>query len=745
MSTVRRIRRLSRFTLLPPLLGLVACSDGLPEVPHITFPDTVPWQLDQGPAPDGPVYPPDAGAPDAGAPDQRAPDAFVADARVPDAGAPDSGAAADLSLPDSGGAKPDLPAADAAGAHDAGGAADKGVAPSPDALSPDAGAPDSGSADAGPPGKEVVLFSSTPTYYRYTLTTVGTDGAGAKYVPGYTQDLQSAGMYLTGVNGPLAVRRDRPQAVQWGSGEMALLLPGQGGQVLYWMEDTASYLLHVKADATVTTLHSTAQKNGYEPYGHISGDGKLLAVTRKAIGSTGTDPNKVLLIRLDGTSWSSSGTAVLDVSPLTQMKYVSATSLFMTNTYLYFIATEPPASGSNDDYRLFKAPLDGTAVASKVTLPALGGAAEGIPEPTFNVTGAADGKTLAFVAGSAVGSSDQQVFLLDDGGTLRQATTTAGAYEVAGRYFHYGWTPELAVSPAAKYLAVLRAGQPYVVKADGTSEVALNTAAHFDSTVTTFGAFFWATDDDLLFWAGGAGLTAELFHYRVSGGALANLTQTGTASAAPWTVGDQRLDGGFVSPNGKFIYYFSYQYPLRNIIAVDLTTFTKKDITAGLQVLFPNSTPGTEHQGLPGSSRVWFLSQDPASLVTYMESLYSFDANTGAKATQLELRPGTAKSPFTSGGFTLSPGGKYYAYVTGGNTNSELWIGPAAGGTIKLRDSGPWISRSMRFTADDRALVFGGGVNNNGIEQLKLISSVSGNAQVIYNPVGYTRVLAVGP
>lgn len=591
--------------------------------------------------------------------------------------------------------------------------------------------PDQLQPDAPAVKKTQILFSSNTSPPKMTLGQVYQDGTGYAVVSGLPSKAQFSGARPAWGGDEITARLDRPQRI-YRDAIHFVHLPG-GGQ-LHRYDDGINYGIGLIKGSTFTKLDEGLGTGfGYgDAFAAVSPDGKLAAMVK--------GKNKVVLIKLDGTTWSSSGSAALDVSNSTWSIYsIYGQSLRILKSTLVFVTQDTIKLTPRT---LWTVPLSGSTKATKVTLPQVGGATA--VDLDYNIAVSTDRTRVAFTAGTS--STAKEVMVMEEGKAPIIVSKAVGQWSGAGTYNLYSWDPRLAFSTKNTYLAsaAFQPNKLWIIKADGSSKTEVSTAANFKSTGMYFGPFFWADDDNLIF---GAGNDRDFYHYQVSTKKLSNITKTATETAAPWGAGKLSPQGGWVSPNGKFLYLLlksknaSFQQEI-NIVAIDLTAFTKKYITTGLNLVGGwNSGSQARWASLEGSSKVWFSGRLPGTKSPYTENIYVFDQNAGTVATKLTSYGASYDQAYY---VVPSPDEKYVAYRRG-SSSGFIYVVPTAGGTpIALMpksakpNNGAWV-----WAADSSVLYYGAG--SSYTTQNLYYSAVPSGTQTLISgaPKGYVQVFGV--
>lgn len=586
--------------------------------------------------------------------------------------------------------------------------------------------------DSGPAGSEMVAYAYGSSSENFTLSQVKLDGTGQKAAAGMTKGVDLEAIYITHTSTiasyPADLTYDKPQRRDY-SGDYWVRLPGKLGRLIRYDNKTEYGFAVVRPNGNVQVLAKGKSANLNDSYNvGLSDNGKVAALV--------LDLTKVLLARLDGTNWPGTSSPIRDVSP-TGITKVDDDSLTLLQKNLYFVCQN---TSTKTDRSLWSVSLSGTAKAAKVALPKVGGAAA---TTIYNVGAMNSTRThTAWLIGSTTSTED--VMVIKDGGSpVNVSKLATDLYNPNTTSFFDTLYPRMAFTPGGSHIAFYTAsgGTPkyglMLAKTDGTGTPAqLNTTTAFASAVDNYGSLFFPDNDNLLFAAGTTSEKVDLFHYKVSTKALANLTKTGTATKAPWDGGVIEFDGGWVSPNGKYLYLVAYKSTTdANIIAVDLGTFVKKDITTGT---FINSEKDLDNDmdTVPGSSKVWFVGKKGGK-----EDIYVFDQNSAGTPTNLTKQTTTAHE---YNNLHVSPDGKFASYMVGSGTAEVLYIIPTAGGTAKaLTKAGPYLEDSYAWTMDSAAIAYGAGSSTSKID-LFLVTITGGTPKKLHASQGHMHVFSTG-
>jgi len=628
-------------------------------------------------------------------------------------------------------------------------------APITDAPTTDAPITDGPTTDAPAATKPWVLYSVNTSANKYTFNQVNIDGTGQQVVSGIAANIELCELNLNGNVLWQDINRTKPvQASE--AGEDVILLPGGLGKLSHWYDGTDYGLAVLGADGTINlplakeARSATTSGCGSAYYVAVSDDGKLAAVV--------LEETKVALVKLDGTTWSGSSPAshVLDITPTgtTNIQSIIDDSLTIGASTLLFVVDE-----TTGDDALYAAPLDGSAKAAKVTLPNVESKAP--VYVNWRIGTSPSGDHFAIVAGAS--ATKEAVIVYKDGATptMTVVSNTVTNYSYSGNYFMDSFEPKIAFSATGKYIAFTTTAtdmKPYVASTDGVNIWDLsnqfNQTGATATVVDEFGAFYWIDDENLLLWAGTDDAKDEngLYHFKVSTKALTNLAGS-TKTAAPWDGGNLLLDGGWVDPSGKFLYFLagpldsgSTSNYLMDLWSVDLTAITAAKVTSGLDIS-SGAYIDTVFEPVPGTNLVAFVAKLATNNATpYFEDLYVFDQSTGAASSlkKLTSTPTSGTSSSYINNIMPSPDGAQIGYTTGSGSNTLLAVVPVAGGTSTVLNgtTGSYVEDAYAWTPDSTSVAYGGGTSTSALD-LRLIPAAGGTHTTLHASQSYLFVFGV--
>lgn len=587
------------------------------------------------------------------------------------------------------------------------------------------------------PTKEHALFAVGEEFGTYNIGRVNTDGTDYHQLPGIPQKLKAlSDIALTGPGKSMDIMRHLPTSLKWANND-AISLPNDLGKIFYWSvvsdnKETTEYLFLARPSGELFILDSCKCQYCFGGQMAVSTDGKLAAVAR---GEDSTSRTKIILYRLDETNWPTGNSIAFDATGTEWTGDVQYQSLTFGAKHLLFTAEETPTP----TYKLlFSAPLDGSAKATKITLPNVG--TQEAKYVKYYMAISDDGKTFAFVASPRSSSEGKEEVMTYRDGDTPSVTIVSNLPETyADRYgkISVQLEPRLAVSTAGKNVAFTSSssGKFWVAGSDGSKKVEVST--NFEATVTEYGRFYWVSDDDLLFWAGDSEESLDLYRYQVSSGTLTPITKTGS-SAAPYKTGTRGTFGTWFSPNKEFIYFVTSSGSETNILGINTKTFAPVEITTGLDIRHESRQLHQDFETLPNNANVWFIAKTAG---TTNSSVYVFDQNAGSKATVLAQDVNTTDEVQK---LTVSPSGSYVAYTTGTSsamTPAEiLHLLSTQGGQPQDLLKDLFLSQTYAWTPDGSAIVIGAG--ENGGKQSLYKVPITGEKTVLYKESpGYMEVI----
>ncbi len=584
--------------------------------------------------------------------------------------------------------------------------------------------------------KATALYTATKQKNSFGLHRVSTDGKGKPtQVFGWHGLVDMDQLTLTNLSEYIPVNTHVPQVTQaQHTAFQGIRLPNGLGTVYYYHRklNAVSGLLLVRPSGTMKVLLevSGVYYDTLSKYVGFSRDGKVGAVVQ---GKSG-----VLLFRTDGKTFTG-GKDWIDVTPAKGFKLFEPMSLTIAGGWLYCTAKDDQLTD-----RLLRAPADGTAQLKAVSLPASKGKTPKTISYQFAVS--STGNHLALSAGSL--TTVQDVYVVDvKTGTAKKVTDAAAYVSTRGAYLgHMG--ARLAVSPGGKTVAYVRwqDGDPELFvsrTAAGSKEVQVTDKARFAKLVTNVYNLVFASDDSLLFTAGENYYANDIYVWDHNLKKTTNLTGMGS-SVIPFNgKGVYYFQGGWISPNGKFLYLLGYEKTtkLSNIIGVNLSTFHVLHNTSKL--IMANSADG--FATCEGTGQLYFGGE--ADTLIHQSEVWFMDQNKGGFATKLTSMTKGYTGPWYVSNMVLNKGCTRLAWTSGGSYwLNDLWTMKVSGASVtkakKLTPNPMFVAPSVRFTPDGLTLVFGSGGSQN-TTPLKAIAVWGGPLVTLDATAGYLNIFAV--
>ena len=622
--------------------------------------------------------------------------------------------------------------------------------------------PDTGTTtpDSGTPSipAENVLYMTGSSSTAFTAYTVKTDGTGKTAVTGLpaTFDIESIYDYASPREYSNVTRNIPQEMGHINSYWKYILLPNQLGQLYHYDTSTDRGFFLIKADGTAKILDKMAGASytaSYYYYIGVKPDGTMFAASYAYSSTTAAG---IKLIRTDGKNFGTTSSGVCDISPTTnKMYYPEYESYRYSANHFWFIARE---TANTSQYNLYRAPLDCSAKATKVTLPTVGGTAVKYMHDLVRLS---DDTTKLIVLGGSSSTNTDIIMVDTTTGTATNLSDSPADYEEPGYYIMYYTTNshKLAISPKNTNVAwvdyVSLADELYVRPADKSkAAVHITSDTNFATTIDEVHGVQWVNDDDLFFWAGTSTSYQDLYHYKVSTGALTALTTYG-GSAKPYAGFTSSTNGykspryGWYSPNGKYIYYTEYDYgafgpSTYDIIAIERATAKMTNITKGLYVTYSSNIEAAET-----GSNVFFFAYDAGASAT--ENLYYFDQDKATVAVKLSnFKPGSYYAYIDD--IFPSRDGKTVAFNAGPSGYQSLYVAEVKATPVvhKVDSFVPvvgtkqYVADQKIMTTDGKAIVYSTSpTSSSSAFTLKVQSIYGGAAKVLDSTGSYTHVMAV--
>jgi hypothetical protein len=615
-------------------------------------------------------------------------------------------------------------------------------------------------ADQGTPSipAEKVLYvtgSSTTALTAYTVKTDGTGKTAVTTLPA-TFDIESIYNYASPREYSNVTRNIPQEMVHVYSTWKYILLPNQLGQLYHYDTSTDRGFMLIKADGTAKILDKMAGSSytaSYYYYIGVKPDGTMFAAS---YAYSSTVNAGIKLIRTDGKNFGTTSSGVCDISPTAnKMYYPEYESYRYSANHFWFIARE---AGNSSQYNLYRAPLDCSAKATKVTMPTVGGAA---PKYMHDLVRMSD-DTTKYILLTGSSSTNTDVIMVDTTtGTATNLSDSPSDYEEPGYYVMYYATNshKVGVSPKNTYVAwvdyVSADDELYVRKADkSAAAVHITGSANFATSVDDVHGVQWINDDLLYFWAGYSTTYQDLYSYVPSTNTLTAITTYG-GKTAPYAGFTSSTNGykspryGWYSPNGKYIYYTEYDYgafgpSTYDIIGIERATGKRINITKGLYVTYSSNIEAAET-----GSNVFFFAYNAGASST--ENLYYFDQDKATVAVKLSNFKPSSYYAYIDDIFPSSDG-KTVAYNAGPSGQQSLYVTEVKATPVihKIDSHVPtagikqYVADQKVMTTDGKAIVYGTSpTSSSSAFKLQVKSIYGGAAKVLDSTGSYTHVMAV--
>jgi pentapeptide MXKDX repeat protein len=615
----------------------------------------------------------------------------------------------------------------------------------PDAMQPDAMLPDATQPDATPTAASAMYFtgSSSSALSAYN---VKLDGTGKVKVAGLPSVFDLDYGWIYGRRREYAhVNKTRPQLQDHiTTSYKGTLLPGTLGSLYYYIvtssAGTAGRGFFVARPDGTTKVLDFAPGSGTTGSYHYNVGANETGTIIAAVKSYSSASAAIKLLRTDGQNFGSTTSGICDITPTTPAVNYIYYYIYFTAQHVYFKARD---ASSSSQYYLFRAPLDCSAKATQVTLPTVGGAA--VSYIHNYMTQSLDGKTLALAAGSS--STNTDIIVVDDAtGTATNISTAPADYDDAGYYLMYYASSgsHIDISPNSKMVAYVKYASPkrdlYLRPVDkSATAVQITTATNFSSSYDTISAVQWANDDELFFWAGTSTTALDMFRYKVSTSTLTQITTTGGTTKPYSGTPTARPYGGWIAPNGKYIYFVQYDASgsggsQSNIRVIDRAAGTVKDITSAMYVSYSDTNIVGTLQG----DKVFYHAETGSSTGNDA-NLYVFDQNAATAPVKLTSFSATNYIydiiPNTDGSLVTFNGGS-------SSSSTDLYVVEVKATPVvnKVTASSGYVSDMKAFTADNKSVLFGTGSSSSGLN-LQLAPITGGTPTVLDSTTGYTSVI----
>jgi len=602
---------------------------------------------------------------------------------------------------------------------------------------PDLAPPDSVGWDTAPsPG--TAIYAVTKNTSSFGLRTVSTNGtAKPAPLPGYSGLLKFDALSLNGLQEYIPVNRHRPRPTQEHySGFQGIKLPGKLGTLYYFhdmLKITSGLLLVPAAGKGLKRLVEVpgVYADTLSKYITLSPDGKIGALVQGGA--------KVLLFRTDGTNFATGKPWVEVKSPaIPSIKTFRERSLTIAGNVLYCTALD-----TSSQYHLLWTSLSGGSPLAAVTLPQGSG---GKPATAINdhLVVSRDGFTMLVAAGSL--STFQDLYRLDLKTTKTTLVSSTAGY-ISSRGDSFGSLgAQVALSPKGTRAAFVRTetGIPELNVIDttgGAKPVQITGDTRFKSTVSAIYNLHFSDENNLIFMAGDSAYTLDIYHWDHQQSKAHNLTTQGSTSPFDGQ-GSYYPQGGWISPNYKWLYLIGYDYYTtreRNIFGVDLSSHKVVAITTKGAVKASADGFAT----CAGKDNV-YLSMElvPGK---YQSEIFIFNQNLGHKAAQLTSMTKGYSGSWFNYNLTLDEACSRLTWTAGGSywlqdvhylkTSSPLK-------TYMVTPLSLYISPGFGFTPDNKTVLFGSGGSTN-TATLKAMPLPGGKLTTLDSAAGYVHVFTV--
>jgi len=386
----------------------------------------------------------------------------------------------------------------------------------------------------------------------------------------------------------------------------------------------------------------------------------------------------LVLMRTDGTTFPN-GKTYLELDPSPAPYYIYPYSVTIAGKYAYMISRA--TSSSSSQHTLWRAPVDGSAALTAVSLPRVGGSVPRWIDDEIAFAESSD--HIVITAGSS--STYEDVIAIDGTGPAVNITRSPGNYEERSNTWGYSSSGcQLAISTKGTWVAYMKytsyyRHNLYVARADGTGgRVYVTSSSNFNGLYVRAYSLKFVDDENLIFTAYGSSSSyGDLFRVHAPTGTVTNVSKVGDAtrpySLPASSIYYHRIYTMWLSPNRKYLYYlyrrYGSPYYTSDIKAVDLSTWTLKDITKGAEVYSSPETMAACDNG----STLFFAAEPKAASYTKLQ-LFMFDMDRATPAVQL-----TSISAPTSSTYnyiydvTPSPDCKHVAFRAGYSSKYDLY------------------------------------------------------------------------
>jgi len=583
---------------------------------------------------------------------------------------------------------------------------------------------------------DVTPHQTGPRTTRWIAETINADGSGLARSKGIPFEFSISKKLAIG-NAPeiSTVNRNRPNQIGSAPDDIPLIqLPYDRGRLIKikrW-KDMDDHWVLIRPSGEIIFLD---KEISFENTVTFNADGSLFSTLfSKDNWKTG----RLKIIRTDGKLFKKTGKPTCDLmNSAVPYHSIDFRSVSFAGEKVWFV------SGS----RLFSAPADCSSHAEAVKLPHVNGKV--IAElGKLLVSGGM--KYIIVVAGPDTKKED---ILLINVKTLQVRNITNDPQprldSVLGGKFGMLKRPNVAVSPGGgkvAYFDVVDSRYELLVRPVTTEAPAFNATDRltFADAIDDFYGIYWATDDDLTFWAGDNYNKLDLYHLRVSAKEVTNLTRTGGVSKPFSVAGKLRPWGGWRSPNGKYTYYMYCREGQQSFCNVAALRNGDRKIIGVAENLTFHYTPRNLEASVYSPHLVFFHALDRTGNDT---NLYFFDQNSATSAKKLTNFWGLNK--YGNEIRTFMPGnhGAHVAFEEYPSSYAQSIVGISlAGPTVtQLASEKGHFMRLTGFSPCDDVLVWGATEHKDSWLGTDLrVSSIDGkNTKVLLTKKAVRGVLAV--
>jgi len=448
--------------------------------------------------------------------------------------------------------------------------------------------------------------------------------------------------------------------------------------------------------------------------------------------STG-DGGALYLLRTDGSKWAD-GKPMRQIARPAGIERVFSRSMTFAGGWLYCVGAN--AAGQRS---LLRVSVGDAGTLDSIDLPASGGAS-----PTYvadQIAVSADRTRIALAAGANSASTD--IYTVPSiSGTAVNVSASPAVHGLRGDALGTGL--QLALSPAGTRVAYTRTAggdELYVAPADGSGAAQHVTSnARFLPQVNKVVNPIFATEDNLVFMAGGGSLQLDVYRWDAKASAALNLSGAGSTGQPFNGQGDFAIRGGWVDDGGGWLYYVAENASTgaRELRAVDLASFSVATIHGGGRV---DASPRA-FASCPDGSKVFFVASD--DLLIVRDEVWSFDPTQGPPAVEVSGVTASVGGAWQVWDLAAAPDCSSVVFSAGGTAGLRtLWqVQLGAGSKAQPRTAVPrHFGPPLHFTADGAGVIYasGGAPDKTSLRGVALGGPVS----TLDPTAGHVQVLAV--